>query len=95
MESIHAVKIEQNIINQIFKFYTIKCCVVGYGNSIKEDELIFPLCNEKGYRDILKNLIQSLYLKGSVQARKERFKKIFHNSNTSCAIYSSIGFFFY
>lgn len=42
MESIHAVKIEQNIINQIFKFYTIKCCVVGYGNSIKEDELIFP-----------------------------------------------------
>lgn len=72
MESIHAVKIEQNIINQIFKFYTIKCCVVGYGNSIKEDELIFPLCNEKGYRDILKILFLSLYLKGKCTGQKRK-----------------------
>lgn len=93
MESIHAVKIEQNIINQIFKFYTIKCCVVGYGNSIKEDELIFPLCNEKGYRDILKNLIPEFIFEGEVYRPEKKDLRRFFTIPIQVALYSSIGFF--
>lgn len=93
MESIHAVKIEQNIINQIFKFYTIKCCVVGYGNSIKEDELIFPLCNEKGYRDILKNLIPEFIFEGQVYRPEKKDFRRFFTIPIQVALYSSIGFF--
>ncbi|MDM0477069.1 PH domain-containing protein [Clostridium perfringens] len=93
MESIHAVKIEQNIINQIFKFYTIKCCVVGYGNSIKEDELIFPLCNEKGYRDILKNLIPEFIFEGQVYRPEKKDLRRFFTIPIQVALYSSIGFF--
>ncbi|XZH18813.1 PH domain-containing protein [Clostridium perfringens] len=93
MESIHAVKIEQNIINQIFKFYTIKCCVVGYGNSIKEDELIFPLCNEKGYRDILKNLIPEFIFEGKVYRPEKKDFRRFFTIPIQVALYSSIGFF--
>ena len=93
MESIHAVKIEQNIINQIFKFYTIKCCVVGYGNSIKEDELIFPLCNEKGYRDILKNLIPEFIFEGKVYRPEKKDLRRFFTIPIQVALYSSIGFF--
>lgn len=93
MESIHAVKIEQNIINQIFKFYTIKCCVVGYGNSIKEDELIFPLCNEKGYRDILKNLIPEFIFDGKVYRPEKKDLRRFFTIPIQVALYSSIGFF--
>ena len=93
MESIHAVKIEQNIINQIFKFYTIKCCVVGYGNSIKEDELIFPLCNEKGYRDILKNLIPEFIFEGKVYRPEKKDLRRFFTIPIQVSLYSSIGFF--
>ncbi|NGT27640.1 PH domain-containing protein, partial [Clostridium perfringens] len=93
MESIHAVKIEQNIINQIFKFYTIKCCVVGYGNSIKEDELIFPLCNEKGYRDILKNLIPEFIFEGEVYRPEKKDLRRFFTIPIQVSLYSSIGFF--
>ncbi len=93
MESIHAVKIEQNIINQIFKFYTIKCCVVGYGNSINEDELIFPLCNEKGYRDILKNLIPEFIFEGKVYRPEKKDLRRFFTIPIQVALYSSIGFF--
>lgn len=77
MESIHAVQIEQNIINQIFKFYTIKCSVVGYGNNIREEELIFPLCNERGYREILKNLIPEFNFKGEVYSPDKKDKRRF------------------
>ncbi|WCM71183.1 PH domain-containing protein [Clostridium perfringens] len=94
MESIHAVKIEQNIINQIFKFYTIKCCVVGYGNSIKEDELIFPLCNEKGYRDILKNLIPEFIFEGKVYRPEKKDLRRFFTIPIQVSLYSSIGFFY-
>ena len=93
MESIHAVKIEQNIINQIFKFYTIKCCVVGYGNSIKEDELIFPLCKEKGYRDILKNLIPEFIFEGKVYRPEKKDLRRFFTIPIQVSLYSSIGFF--
>ncbi|WP_300259521.1 PH domain-containing protein [Clostridium sp.] len=93
MESIHAVKIEQNIINQIFKLYTIKCCVVGYGNNIKEDELIFPLCNEKGYIDILKNLVPEFLFEGKVYKPEKKDRRRFFTIPIQVALYSSVGFF--
>lgn len=90
MESIHALKIEQNVINQIFKFYTIKCCVVGYGNNIKEDELIFPLCNEKVYKEILHNLVPEFIFKGEVYRPEKKALRRFFTIPIQVVAYSSI-----
>lgn len=89
-DNIHALKIEQNIINQIFKFYTIKCCVVGYGNTIKEDELIFPLCNDNGYREILKNLVPEFIFEGEIYKPEKSVMRRFYTVPLQVAIYSGI-----
>lgn len=89
-DNIHALKVEQNIINQIFNFYTIKCCVVGYGNTFKEDELIFPLCNEKGYKDILKNLVPEFLFEGVIYRPEKKVMRRFYTVPVQIAIYTSV-----
>lgn len=93
-DNIHALKIEQNIINQIFNFYTIKCCVVGYGNSFKEDELIFPLCNKVGFLDILKNLVPEFEFHGTVYKPDKKVMRRFYTVPVQIAVYTSVLIFF-
>lgn len=66
LENIHALKVEQNLINQILNLFTIKCSVVGYGDNVKEDELIFPLCGEKLLMDILDDMVPEFKFNGEV-----------------------------
>lgn len=93
-ENVHALKIEQNIINQIFNFYTLKCCVVGYGNTFKEDELIFPLCSEKGYSDILRNLIPEFIFDGVIYEPEKKVMRRFYTVPVQVAFYTSVLIFF-
>lgn len=57
IENIHAIKVEQNFINQILNLYTIKASIVGFGNQISEGEIMFPICNEKECKKIINDLI--------------------------------------
>ena len=65
-ENIHALKIEQNILCQFFRLYTIKCSVVGYGDEVKEDEVIFPMCGEELLNDILVHIIPEFKFSGYI-----------------------------
>lgn len=77
-ENIHALKIEQNILCQIFRLYTIKCSVVGYGDEVKEDEVIFPMCGEELLKDILENIIPEFCFNGEIyKAKKKNIMKFF------------------
>ncbi|MPQ44182.1 PH domain-containing protein, partial [Clostridium tarantellae] len=66
VKNIHAIKIEQNLLTQLLDLRTIKCAVVGYGDSVNEDEVIFPLCNKKIFNEFLIDIIPEFQYEGEV-----------------------------
>ncbi len=94
-ENIHALKIEQNILCQIFRLYTVKCSVVGYGDTVKEDEVIFPMCGEELLNDILLHIIPEFYFQGKVYRTNKRNILRFFNMPVFCATLISIISFLY
>ncbi|MGL5069478.1 MAG: PH domain-containing protein [Sarcina sp.] len=87
IDNIHAIKVEQNFVNQILNLYTIKASVVGYGNEMQEDEVIFPLCTEAGFRSIIKKMIPEFSFEGEIHRPP---KKSFNNFFMSWTSYSVI-----
>lgn len=82
-ENIHALKVEQNLINQMLNLFTIKCSVVGYGDNVKEDELIFPLCGEKLLMDILADIVPEFKFEGTVFVPDKRARLRFYTAPVS------------
>lgn len=96
VENIHALKIEQNFINQMLKLYTIKCSVVGYGDSVREDELIFPLCNEKILYNIFNNIVPEFKFRGRIYCPSRKASRRFYTLPVMTTIFIAfIGYLIY
>lgn len=80
LENIHAIKLEQNMLNQLLNLYTIKCFAVGYGNSYKEENVIFPLCNEKLLRVIFKGLFPEFVIDKEFNKAPKRARNNFYTA---------------
>lgn len=94
-ENIHALKVEQNILCQIFNLYTIKCSVVGYGDEVKEDEVIFPMCGEDLLNDILIHIIPEFYFQGSIyRTDKKNIMRFFNMPVFIASLISVIAFLY-
>jgi putative membrane protein len=87
IDNIHAIKVEQNFVNQILNLYTIKASVVGYGNEMREDEVIFPLCTEVDFRNIIKKMVPEFRFEGEISIPP---KKSFNNFYISWTSYSVV-----
>lgn len=87
IQNIHAIKVEQNFINQVLDLYNIKASVVGYGNEMSESEIMFPLCT----RDDLSQIISEIVPEFMFNAKQEKPpKKAFNNFYISWTSYSVI-----
>lgn len=94
-ENIHALKIEQNILCQIFRLYTVKCSVVGYGDEVKEDEIIFPMCGEELLNDILVHIIPEFYFQGKIyRTNKKNVMRFFNMPVFVATLISAIAFLY-
>ena len=89
-ENIHALKVEQNLINQMLNLFTIRCSVVGYGDNVKEDELIFPLCGEKLLMDILNDIVPEFKFEGKVFTPDKKARRRFYTAPVCWSISFSI-----
>lgn len=92
VENIHAIKIEQNLINQILNLYTIKGSIVGYGNDSNEEEVIFPLCDEIFMKNIIRDIVPEFNFKGEIQTPPKRAFNNFYISWTIWAVLFAIVF---
>lgn len=95
IENIHAIKIEQNIINQIFHLYTIKCSAVGYGNSYKEEDVIFPLCSKKKLEMIFENLFPEFAISEKIERAPKRARNNFYTAWLSWATVIAILIYYF
>ena len=94
-ENIHALKVEQNILCQFFRLYTIKCSVVGYGDEVKEDEIIFPMCGEELLKEILINIIPEFYFEGKIyRTNKKHIMRFFNMPVFVTSLISVVAFLY-
>lgn len=94
IENIHAIKIEQNLINQILNLYTIKGSIVGYGNDSNEEEVIFPLCDKIFMKNIIRDIIPEFNFKGKIHYPPKKAFNNFYISWISWSIIFAIIFLF-
>lgn len=85
---------EQNILCQIFNLYTIKCSVVGYGDEVKEDEVIFPMCGEDLLNDILIHIIPEFYFQGNIYRTDKNIMRFFNMPVFIASLISVIAFLY-
>ncbi|MGL4740376.1 MAG: PH domain-containing protein [Sarcina sp.] len=93
ISNIHAIKIEQNLINQILGLYTMKASVVGYGNDMSEDEVIFPLCTKEQMLKIMVETIPEFKFNGEIFIPPSKSFNNFYISWTSYSIIFALVFY--
>lgn len=94
INKVHAIKIEQNLINQILGLYTLKAAVVGFGNSPKEDEIIFPLCDKEICDYIIKDIIPEFKFTEKIHTPPKRAFNNFYMSWTGWSAVITIIIYF-
>lgn len=93
IDNIHAIKIEQNLINQFLGLYTLKASVVGFGNQLSEDEIIFPLCKKDQLIKIMNDTIPEFKFSGKICIPPSRSFNNFYISWTSYSVIFAIFFY--
>lgn len=66
IESIHAIKLKQNLIKQKLNLYRIEVSTVGYGDESGEEAIIFPIGNKKKIEKIINTLLPEFNYKSEI-----------------------------
>ncbi len=73
-ENVHAVIVNQNLMQQIMKCCSVQMVSIGYGNEEKETNLLFPIIRTKKLGWLLDNLLPEYSL--SVEAHKPEKRSV-------------------
>ncbi|WP_297437797.1 PH domain-containing protein [uncultured Clostridium sp.] len=93
VDNIHAIKIEQNFINQLLGLYTLKASVVGYGNEMSEDEVMFPLCTKNDFMKVIEEIVPEFRYIGDIHIPPKKTFNNFYISWTSYSVVFAVAFY--